>query len=81
LGEVPAVAVLYTNNPEAGEVTGVVELVAVKATLGGKKPLVVLVTSSCAEEFGVLVPIPTCENEKVGTQKSISKSLRPLIIK
>jgi len=35
--------------------------VPVSVTLGGKKPLVVLLTSSCAEAAGVAVPIPTCE--------------------
>ena len=59
-GAVPAVAVLYTNNPAAGEVVGLAELVAVKATRGGKKPLSVAVTSNFAEALGVVVPIPVC---------------------
>jgi hypothetical protein len=28
--------------------------------LGGKKPLVVLFTSSCADPLGLVVPMPTC---------------------
>jgi hypothetical protein len=35
-------------------------LVAVNATLGGKNPLVVLVTSNLADASGLFVPIPTC---------------------
>lgn len=31
-----------------------------KVILGGKNPLVVLLTSNCADDAGVLVPIPTC---------------------
>jgi hypothetical protein len=58
---VPAVAVLYTNRPVAGLEIGL-EVLAVEAnsTLGGKNPLVVLLTSSCAEAFGLVVPTPTC---------------------
>ena len=32
---------------------------SVVVILGGKKPLVVLLTSSCADAAGVVVPIPT----------------------
>ena len=32
---------------------------SVVVILGGKKPLVMLLTSSCAEVLGVVVPIPT----------------------
>jgi hypothetical protein len=32
---------------------------SVVVILGGKKPFVVLLTSSCADAAGVLVPIPT----------------------
>ena len=46
-----------------GEVTGDAELLDVKATRGGKKPLFELFTSNMAEASGVLVPIPTCAIE------------------
>jgi hypothetical protein len=59
---VPAVAVLYTINPVAGLVIGLAALVAVKATLGGKKPLLVALTSNLAEASGVVVPIPVWAN-------------------
>jgi hypothetical protein len=60
-GEAPLVDVLYTNNPMAGEVTGLAAFAALSATLGGKKPLLEKFTSSPAELSGVLlsVLIPT----------------------
>lgn len=62
MGAVPAVAVLYTSRPATGDVMGLVALVAVRATRGGRNPLVLLFTSSCAEMLGVGVHIPTCAN-------------------
>jgi hypothetical protein len=55
---VPVVAVLYTNNPVAGDVIGPLALVAVNATLGGKKPLSVALISNLADALGEVVPIP-----------------------
>ena len=48
------------NKEEASDkpVIGEKELVDVKATLGGKKPLVVENTSSFADALGVVVPMP-----------------------
>ena len=60
IGVPPAVAMLYTNNPVAGFFTGAATLVAVNATRGGKNPLLLLLTSNCADESGLFVPIPTC---------------------
>jgi hypothetical protein len=54
----PAVAVLYTSKPVAGEGIGPTALLAVKATRGGRNPLSVAVTSSLADAFGVFVPMP-----------------------
>jgi hypothetical protein len=58
LGADPAVLVLYTNKPAAGEVTGLAALVAVSAIRGGKKPWLVEATSNFADGLGVEVPIP-----------------------
>jgi hypothetical protein len=50
------VVVLNITKPVAG-VT--IKLRSAVVILGGKKPLVVLLTSSCADAAGVVVPIPT----------------------
>jgi len=64
--------VLYTKRPAAVNkagapdkpVTGEKELVDVRATLGGKKPLVSENTSSFADALGVVVPIPVWASTK-----------------
>jgi hypothetical protein len=53
----------------------VTSAVPVKVTLGGKNPLLELFTSSCAEELGVAVPMPTwafaiVEQERIVSTKS-----------
>jgi hypothetical protein len=70
--------VLYTINPFAGEVIVDTSFVPVNAIRGGKNPLLVAVTSSTDELFGVFVPIPTCEKTKAG--KLSSKSVNFFII-
>jgi hypothetical protein len=50
------VVVLNITKPVAG-VT--IKLRSAVVILGGKKPLVVLLTSNCADAAGVSVPIPT----------------------
>ena len=73
MGLTPAVAVLKTNNPLAGEVIGVAAVVDVSATRGGKNPFVVEFTSNWAEALGVFVPIPTCEcTQKTKVEKTKS---------
>lgn len=67
-------AVLYTNNDVAGELTGDAELKLVKATRGIKTPLSVDETSNCEEAAGLVVPIPTwantfCANKTAKTAK------------
>ena len=62
-------AVLNTIKPLAGLETGLATFSAVKATRGGKNPLSDAETSSLAEAWGVVVPMPvwayTCtENKK-----------------
>ncbi len=57
--ESPAVPVLYTNNPVAGEGMVVVSVVEVKEIQGAKTPLFVDFISSIADASGEVVPIPT----------------------
>ena len=57
-GEDPAVAVLYTIKPAAGDETGPAAFTAVSATLEGRKPLEEEDISINAELFGLAVPIP-----------------------
>ena len=75
LGEVPAVAVLYTISPVAG-LAMALEVVAVelKATRGGRKPWLVASTCSLAEALGLDVPIPTCENPITGQKSETNRS-------
>jgi hypothetical protein len=42
---------------------------------GGRKPWVSDCTSSLAEAFGVVVPIPTCESPNSGHRSETSKSV------
>ena len=42
---------------------------------GGRKPWVSDCTSSLAEAFGVVVPIPTCERPNSGLRSGTSKSV------
>jgi hypothetical protein len=42
---------------------------------GGKKPLLVELTSSEAEAFGLLVPTPTCEYADAKEKKSTNMSM------
>ena len=60
----PEEAVLKISNPLAGDVMGDAEFAAIKAILGGKKPLSVAAISSLAEAFGFVVPIPVCAKLK-----------------
>jgi hypothetical protein len=53
-GDVPAVAVLYTKRLVAGDVTGELEVIAVSATRGIKRPELVEETSSIADGAGAL---------------------------
>jgi hypothetical protein len=50
------VVVLKIIRPATGLAMAFLSLVVI---LGGKKPLVVLLTSNCADAAGVVVPIPT----------------------
>ena len=68
-GAEPAVAVLYTSKPVAGEGIGPAALLAVKATRGGRNPLSVAVTASLADAFGVVVPMPIWALAKSGNNK------------
>jgi hypothetical protein len=45
-------------------------LVAVKATLGGKNPFVVLFTSRRADASGLDVPMPTCAIVRAGRRNA-----------
>lgn len=47
-------------SPDAGELIVDASLMLESATLGGKNPLELEATSNCADEDGVVVPIPTC---------------------
>jgi hypothetical protein len=76
LGEVPAVAVLYTMSPVAGLAMVVISAVPVNVTLGGKNPLLVLFTSSCAEVLGVVVPMPTWAFAIVTQKRIVSTKSR-----
>ena len=78
MGAVPAVAVLKTSKPVAGDEMGPAAFVAVNATRGGKKPLELLFTSNCAEALGVVVPIPTCAKIKVGIDRMTNAMSRNL---
>jgi hypothetical protein len=72
-GAVPAVAVLYTSKPIAGEVTGVAAFMAVSATRGGRNPLLVNLTSNPAEGSGWLPSVlkAPCENAMLQLSSSI----------
>ncbi len=59
LPDAPAVAVLYTNSPVAGDATVAASSVPVSATRGGKNPLFDAAISSFAEAWGLVVPMPT----------------------
>jgi hypothetical protein len=79
-GTIPAVAVLYTSKPVACEGIGNTALLAVKATRGGRNPLSVAVTSSLADAFGVVVPMPVWALAKNGNNKK-KPILKPIFIK
>jgi hypothetical protein len=63
-----------TKSPDAGEA---IAFFCAYVILGGKKPLVVLVTSSSAEAAGVVVPIPTWE--KILLVNTTAKAVRVMI--
>jgi hypothetical protein len=65
--------VLYINNPVAGLDIVDTSILLVKATLEGKKPLLVDDNSSKALLCGALVPIPTCEYSCVVKIKMLNK--------
>ena len=83
LGAVPAVTVLKIINPVAGEAIVVTSSVPDKLILGGKNPFVVLLTSNCADDAGVLTGPMVPENhdgplveEPVGTSMGVPHGTR-----
>ena len=48
-------------------------MVAVSETLGGKKPWVVELTSSLAEAWGVLVPMPTWADNSIEKRQKTAR--------
>ena len=65
-GETPAVAVLYTKRPVAGEEMVELSEVPVSDTRGGRNPLLLDEISTAADAWGVEVPIPTWEKPIIG---------------
>jgi hypothetical protein len=59
---------------------GEAAFVAVKATRGGKKPLVLLDTSNTADATGVEVPIPTCDNTQIGKHINSNMSILQVVM-
>jgi hypothetical protein len=56
-GGVPAVAILYTNKPVAGNEIGEALFIAVSSTLGARSPFDVDFTSNIADESGALLSV------------------------
>jgi hypothetical protein len=50
-----------------------IPLRAAESILGGRKPLLVALTSSCADAFGVPTPMPTCALVIVTTNSRAKK--------
>ena len=78
----PADAVLYTKSEVAGDEMGDAEVKLVNATLGIKTPLVLEVTSNWEEAAGDVVPIPTCDQEKLLIREKLknAKSLQCFMV-
>jgi hypothetical protein len=73
----PFVLVLNITKPAAG--VGIRSLCAL-VIRGGKSPLVVLLTSNCAEATGVEVPIPTFCDLAILRQNKNEKIIIPFFI-